>query len=190
MVRRYVSILALALFSLALAGCGAVERWFTPTIRLDLSGVQSVTIEDSWVGLAPMYASTYTLSDEDGAWVGSVLFMYGNDESVTQEETISIPADAVQRFIDTLETAPAYEGDYEPLFTHTDDYPSITFTFQTSDGIVEVYSRSQGEFAVPWAATLDGKTYIIDSDIPARALEEIAPYLKYEEREAFLDDAR
>src|SRR5690349_17301072 len=134
MVRRYVSILALVVFSLALAGCGAVERWFTPTIRLDLSGVQSVTIEDSWVGLAPMYASNYTLTDEDGAWVGSVVFMYGNDESVTQEETISIPAEAVQRFIDIMEMAPAYEGDYQPLFTHTDDYPSMRFTFETDHG--------------------------------------------------------
>jgi hypothetical protein len=189
-MRRFAYALALSVFSLALAGCGAVERWFSPTIRLDLGGVQSITIEDSWVGLAPMYASTYTLTDEDGAWVGSALFMYGFDDSVTQEESISIPAEAVQRFIDVMETAPAYEGDYEPLITHTDDYPSIRFTFETDHGTVEVYSSSQGEFAVPWGATADGTTYVIDSDIPARALEEIAPFLKYEEREAFLDEAR
>jgi hypothetical protein len=43
---------------------------------------------------------------------------------------------------------------------------------------------------VPWGATIDGIEYTIDSNIPARALDEIAPYLKYEERQAFLDEAR
>lgn len=189
-MKHSVRILLLVILSAALAGCGAIERLFTPTIRLDLGDVQSVTIEQSWVGLAPMYASTYTLTEKDGAWIGSVVFMYGFDETVTQEEDINIPAEAVARFIRIMETAPAYEGEYDPYFDHTDDYPYIGFTFGTDAGAVEVFSGSQGEFAVPWGARIDGVEYTIDSDIPARALDEIAPYLKYEERQAFLDDAR
>jgi hypothetical protein len=189
-MRRYFRVLALIVLSAAVAGCGVIERWFSPpAVGLDLSSVQSVTIADSWVGLLPLspFLSFYDLTEEDGAWVGTGLIEVGRPK-LSREEAISIPAEAVQKFVDILEMATLVEGEYDPPLEHTDDYPVITLIFQTDAGEIRVSTWAQGEGHVPWKAEIDGTEYIIDSDIPWQALGDIMPYLKYDVREALIDE--
>jgi hypothetical protein len=191
MMHRTMSLFLLLILSAALSGCGALGRWFASNsaVQLDLSGVRSVKIADSWVGLSPVspLLSFYDLTAEDGAWVGTGLIEAGRP-ILSREEAISVPADAVARFVDILKRAVLVEGEYEAVYERTDDYPVITLTFETAHGTVKVSTGSNTVDNVPWRAEIDGVEYIIDSDVPARALDEIVPYLKYDVRQALIEE--
>jgi hypothetical protein len=76
------------------------------------------------------------------------------------------------------------EGTYEPLITHTDDYPFLVIGLTLPGGMeVRFYSKSQGANHVPWGLDYNGKTYIVESARPQEALSALRPYL----REALLD---
>ena len=184
------SIFMLVLVSAALALFVVVNR-MAQTIRLDLDNVQSVTIRDYWFGLSFLtpIESAYSLTEVNGAWVGTVRFSISVRLNM-HEEAISIPAHVVREFRQILETAAPFAGEYTPARFYTDSYPSLTLGFQNEAGTFEVFSRSQGEDYVPWAATVNGRSYVIDSAIPMRALETLMPYLKRDVLRKLLEQMR
>ncbi len=148
-------------------------------MTLSLSDVTVVQIQDFWSGLVrwnPSEAS-YILGKNDEGWAGDVTFSLAQGE-VMETATITIPSDVVGEFITLLETAPLVEGRYEPRIEWTDDYPFISFTFQTTRGEIQIYTSSQGEWHTPWGARMDGKDYTIDSEIPMQAYNLLMPYLE------------
>ena len=76
--------------------------------------------------------------------------------------------------------SPLIEREYVPTFTHTDDYPSISIEKVAEGETVVFRTESQGEGHVPWAVESKGKTFVIPTDTPARALEILGPYLRRE----------
>jgi|GEM_PF-5842584 len=154
-----------------------LPRLMLPSIHL--SDVESVQIEDQWMGLsqfAPIVAD-YTLDMTDTGLVGDASFSIAN-YAVTQSTTITIPAETVQAFITMLETASLEQGPYEPFWEWTDDYPYISMLFETDHGEIEIFTSSQGESHTPWGARIDDVEYVISSDIPMQALVLIEPYLQ------------
>jgi hypothetical protein len=62
--------------------------------------------------------------------------------------------------------------------TITDDYPSITIKLHIKGDTVVIFTKSQGKDHIPWGVTLKGETFVAESDVPARALNQLEPYLK------------
>jgi len=149
-------------------------------------------IEDDWTGLswvAPINAA-YQISLNNGAWVGSAKFSVGYDGTHTKEEIVTVADSTVQEFLHALEAAPLKEETYIPSIDHTDDYPSIMISIQTDTDKIAVFSQSQGDGHVPWATIIRDKGYVIDSDIPSRALTAFEPYLKKDVLDALVIDVR
>lgn len=52
-----------------------------------------------------------------------------------------------------------------------------------------IHSESQGDDHVPWAANIGNDVYVIDSELPARALMALKPYLKSDTLERLVNKA-
>lgn len=170
---------------------GGTVLYISPSLfpaRISLSGIESMTIQDHWVGLSPVapVQADYLLTNVEGALIGGAVFSISY-ESITQQADINIPADVAAEFLKTLETVDLIRGDYHPLIEWTDDYPSITMTFQMDHGEVSIFTSSQGEYHVPWGATINDTTYVINSEIPMQAFNSLSPYLHRDQLDAMVD---
>jgi hypothetical protein len=151
-------------------------------MRLQIAQIEAITINDSWTGMfsnAPFNAQ-YELMIQDGMLVGTSTFSSGYRADRIYENVISpIPAEVVEEFIRKLEEAHITPGKYRPLDYQewVDDYPNISITIQTSNGTIEIFTQSQGEEHIPWAANVRSEEYLIHSAIPSHALDILQPYL-------------
>jgi len=158
--------------------------------QISITDLQTVHIQNHWMGLsriAPIKADYYLNLTADGTLTGTATYSITHDE-ITETVDITIPADVIDTFIDKLESAKLQRGTYTPFSQWTDDYPSLAININTVNTIISIYSTSQGEFHVPWGATIDGTDYIINSTIPAEALDILTPYLKQDVQEAMIDE--
>jgi hypothetical protein len=149
-----------------------------------LSEATGIRILDSWNGLSPFAPVTirYELKNGSAGFTGQGNFSVGYPPTGTVE-TVTLPVGAAGKFFSTLDdpAMPVQEGTYEPLITHTDDYPSLIIHLDFSGGEkVTYFSNSQGAGHVPWGLTYKDKTYIVNSPIPSYALDTLWPYLKRE----------
>jgi hypothetical protein len=171
-------MIGITLALLFLIGCGASSA------LPDLNQVQTIRIRDEWNGMSPIapLGATYELERAGDHFAGTANFTVGGrgGKPLQASEAVELPQEAVQTFLQTLASAPLMEGAYEPNITHTDDYPSIYVELELETGPVAYFSQSQGEGHVPWGAEFNGKTYVINSDAPAKALAALEPYLKRE----------
>jgi len=154
------------------------------------SQTRSIRIQDDWTGyssLAPIEAHYFLERNED-KFSGEVHFSVAgySEHPKTTTENIEIPLEVVQAFLEMLAKSPLDYGEYVPEFTHTDDYPDIRIELESDSESITFFTTSQGADHVPWAAILDGKTYVVDSDIPAKALAILEPFLKRDVLESLL----
>jgi hypothetical protein len=158
--------------------------------ELDLSEVQTVTIQDRWAGLSPISPidASYDLIQINGELRGNATFAVANNGDV-REEGITVPAEGVRDFVTILQRAVLIAGNYTPLIEHTDDYPYITITILTPNDRIEVFSQSQGDGHKPWGATVHGQEYTIETDIPQQALNALNRYMKRDILEGMFEDA-
>jgi len=149
----------------------------------DLNAATTVHIIDGGGGLGGSSSAEYTLQRIPGQFAGPGVFSMGSGGTPELKKTdnISIPLPVMQHFFATLMTSPLAQGEYHPTFIMTDSYPSISIGIGLPQDSVLIYSRSQGESRVPWAAKLHGKDYVIHSPAPADALKILAPYLHEDE---------
>jgi hypothetical protein len=159
----------------------------------DLNQVQTIRIRDEWNGLSPIapLGATYDLERAGDQFNGTANFAVGgrSNNPLQATEAVELPQEAVQTFLQTLASAPLTEGAYQPHITHTDDYPSIYIELELETGTVAYFTQSQGEAHVPWGAEFNGKSYVINSDAPAKALAALDPYLKREVLDQLKEEA-
>lgn len=169
----------LAAFIAAVISIAVIMLRINAIPSIELSDTQSLEINDHWTGLSPLapMVQNYQLAMSSDGLIGKASFAVGNDDFRTGSADIAIPTDVAQEFITLLESAKLLDKPYVAYQAWTDDYPSITLTFNTAQGEVVIYSYSQGESHVPWAAKIRGDVYVIDSDIPMQALMLLEPYL-------------
>lgn len=160
---------------------------------IDSGMVISVAIVDSWTGLsllAPI-ESQYNLNAGADGLDGTAHFsVAGYTDPITATVAISIPLADWQEALTALAGTPLESGPYLPVFSHTDDYPSVAFVIATSDQELRFESQSQGRNYVPWKVTVNGREYVTFGDSPARALQVLKPYLAGNILETLLDEAR
>lgn len=199
---RFSKIVATGILVLAapvVAGCGAgavtptpLEPTNTPSDPTawppKLTEATTIGLQNDWAGFAPdaPLEAHYTLERGADGFSGEGNFSMGgySGDPVTAWEAITVPADVAQKFLQVLEdpNLPMKEGPYEPRIDHTDDYPSVGIQIGLPGGEqVSFYSGSQGVDYVPWGLSYKGKTYTVDSALPAKAMYTLGPYLKREE---------
>ena len=89
-----------------------------------------------------------------------------------------VPDPILDAFLGLLADVPMVGGPYEPNSgLGLDDYQDLSMTIGSGDDPIVFFSDSSGESRVPWAVTIEGKTYVVRSDAPARALALVRTYL-------------
>jgi len=169
-----------------------------PGLAEALEDVTAIHVEDDWSGLstiAPIKAH-FDLLPEGSGYTGTAQFSAGGyfpqqAQTHTATRTVALPPDAVRSFLALLATAQGRPGPYTARIKHTDDYPSLRIAVTTNRGEVVFVSRSQGMGYAPWGLALFGATdgYVIDNDMPYRALIVLMPYLDYETLDLLKDAA-
>src|SRR5689334_16327757 len=153
------------------------------SILARLSAAHRIHIENDWTGLSPFAPMTahYTLERKPEGFRGEATFSAGGYSGPANKtvENIAVPLDRADLFLQMLSKCPMKSGDYEPKIEHTDDYPSIKLEIELENESVTFFTKSQGEGNTPWGVTIRGTTYVVESDIPAKALEMLEPHLKY-----------
>jgi hypothetical protein len=120
-----------------------------------------VEIKTSWSGRGPS-RSSYLVLRRTGQRV--------------EGGTRPVPVATFDAFLRALAEAPILSGTYEARIFQTDDYPSLTIVVTTDGGDVKFYSESQGAGHVPWAVATKGRTWVIPSDAPFRAMKMLTPF--------------
>jgi hypothetical protein len=143
---------------------------------IGVADAQLVIIRDHWYGMndhAPMVVVYELRRTQGGRFVGEGRF--STARSRPRVEPVSLSRAAAAKFLRALADAPAIPGPYEPLCTHTDDFPSLELAVHVQSaggagGIALLFSTSQGEFHAPWGACIGGELYTLPGDDIGRAL--------------------
>lgn len=122
----------------------------------------------------------YTLRRAATGFSGPAAFSVGSTSPRTAAETILVPLDAVQQFLQTLAGALLREG-YEPRPPPEGGAsPDVRIEVRDQRGTLTLFTRSPGADFLPWAVEFEGRTYTIESTAPPKAFEALRPYLKRE----------
>ena len=185
------------LLGVALAGClawGTVARCAAPSaVSASFSRPDYLLIEDYWIGetLTAPWVTRITLRADGEKFTGPAFFSAGNGQrQKTAHDTVVIPRAAVQEFLSLLLKSPMRPGKYTPRIDYTDDYPNLRIVVKQGKSAITFFTRSQGKDYIPWGAQYQGKISVVDSELPARALQQLRPYMKRPVLEKLIDDAR
>lgn len=183
------SVLAFLLFAQIAATAGASAATLPelfPSLA-DLPDANGVGISLGWQGLSPVspIQATYLLRLHGDQFEGQGQFRVA---TATAARDISVPHDLVRRFLAAAIRVPIAEREYQPRFTHTDDYPSVAIIVQARQSELSIETRSQPQItsekywdATPWAIHYSGRTFVVTADDLDRALAPILPSLRYDE---------
>ncbi|HYR06353.1 MAG TPA: hypothetical protein VEQ60_01215 [Longimicrobium sp.] len=140
-----------------------------PSATLPLRDARALVFVDAWHGFSAISPTqtTYSLQrSADGSFAGTVQITVG--AGLLRRDTslaVHLPRSAVDSLLQVLSDAPLQESfSYQPTFTHTDDYPTITVDLTVGDSVVRFHTTSQGEAHVPWQVSAGGRTYVSGSE--------------------------
>lgn len=159
---------------------------------VEASTVITLSILDAWTGLSPAapIEAYFDLKPDTTAFLGRAeLSVAGYTTPITKTVAISVPVSIVNEFLTLIASTPLEEGDYQPVMSHTDDYPTIVVAIETANDEVIFGSKSQGLSHVPWGALINQKPYITYADTLARAMALLDPYLARAERDELVEQA-
>jgi hypothetical protein len=157
---------------------------------IDPSAILTVTIGDHWTGLSPLapIEAQFRLEPTPGFFSGMAEFsVAGYTDAITRSVPISVPLAVIEEVLALLESTPLEVGEYQPLFSHTDDFPSILIAVEGRAGALEYASESQGSRHIPWRVMVGQDHYVTYADTPAQALDLLDPYLAREAQETLFD---
>jgi hypothetical protein len=153
---------------------------------IDVRRAHLVVIHDVWTGYNPHspVARIWNLRrGSSGEFVGEGRF----STSSVAERTVEVALDATKatQFLDAVAKAIITSGEYEPLVTHTDDFPHIEVAFHVPvadlwrrQGVALLFTESQGRFHSPWGACIGGKRGVVPGPEIGRALSKLDKALK------------
>jgi len=145
---------------------------------IDINATRLVVIHDEWVGYnahSPIGALYELRRGARGGLVGEGRL----STSLAGERVVevAIRAGVVSKFLEAIAGAKIVEGSYQPRQEWTDDYPHIEIGLHVGvgdigrrGGLVHLFTESQGEFHVPWGASVGGRMWTVPGDEVGRAL--------------------
>lgn len=157
-----------------------------PSLNPVIQG-KSIEIYNDWNGYSDItpVLRHYKLQLKQQQFSGNAYIAVGGYGivSVRQQQTtrVKLPAAMSTKFLKTLAQTPLRIGEYKPLLSRIDDYPSITIQIQDDRQHTIFSSQSQGVGYAPWRITIiqgqQQQSYISNSTIPAQALNLLKPYI-------------
>jgi hypothetical protein len=159
-----------------------------PALRTP-TAAQTITVTDDWVGMGNPYESEYVLERAGIDFVGKGRFRTTMDQR-TMDVDVQVPVASADAFLRSLARLPVADGQYVPFSDHTDDFPSVVFAIQFESGEVRIFTESQGTAHGPWAVEFNGDRLVIDSPAPWKAYRRILRFLRRDEFEKMLWEAR
>ena len=153
---------------------------------IDVRRAHLVVIHDVWTGYNPHspIARIWNLRrGSSGEFVGEGRF----STSSVAERTVEVMLDATKaaQFLDAVAKAKITSGEYEPLVSHTDDFPHIEIAVHVGvrsmmrpGGIALLFTASQGEFHAPWGAFVGGQVLTVPGEEIGRAVATLRVPLK------------
>ena len=128
----------------------------------------SISIVNEWVGFGPARSRRIELSRAGEGFAGRLSESTGRRDPVSRP--LQLPGREAERFLKALVESACFEGTYKPIMTHTDDYPGLQIEVTAGNEKFVFSSASQGEDHVPWALQAKGRSWVVPSSHPARAL--------------------
>lgn len=147
----------------------------------DVPRIQSIEIEDDWNGLsetAPEKAH-FNLRRKNSVWSGEANFTVGRPP-ISAQANVVIPDSVMNKALRKFSKVKLSKKQYNPKFTHTDDYPRKRFLFRLANDSVVFFSSSQGRNNTPWSVLVSNGSYVTKSSAASKAIEILSPYLQYE----------
>jgi hypothetical protein len=145
-----------------------------------------VQIKNDWNGYSDItpIVRHYKLKPQASGMAGNGHFAVGGYGAyhIHQQYTkrISIPDPITRQFFQKLsETKMQHSSKYQPVRSHSDDYPAVTIQVTTPQQEITFFSNSQGQHYIPWQIKTKGTTYISNSAAPAEALLLLQPYIDH-----------
>jgi hypothetical protein len=172
-------ILLTILIAIILSSCNARYEALFP----DFSTTYSVIIVNNRGGFSPTAPENryYAIerSNDHSHFEGVARFSVGGNYDPHQATVIiNIPEATIKDFLQKLSQSHPESGQYNPKIEWTDSKPEIIIRLvYGKTEMIEFSSTSQGEEHFPWQVTYKGKSYVINSGIPAQALKILNPYL-------------
>jgi ankyrin repeat protein len=145
----------------------------------DLTRAERVDIVREWSGLGPYFKEEITLFRTEHAFWGRLVRPSDSAsrgaagrENPEVMRNVDASIGSVEKLLAELMRAPLLAGEYMPTSTHTDDDPHRSIALQVGGTTVEFFTRSQGEWNVPWAVEVQGATWVVPGELVARALQD------------------
>jgi hypothetical protein len=159
-------------------------RFTSPSLsRALLAGIRDadkIVIRDAWKGLGTSRDRRIHLARTADGFAGTDLDVaqrgLGPAPSPAPSAVRLSAADA-RRVLGTLADSAAFEGEYTPSFAHTDDYPDLRVEVSSRGETFTFSSESQGADHVPWALHARGRSWVVPSSHPGRALRLVRAFL-------------
>jgi hypothetical protein len=160
---------------------------------LVIATVTRLAITDVWSGMSPWSPIARTaelLRQPDDSFSGSVMLEVGDGPNqIIETLSRQVPREVAAAFLRLLAAIQPQPGTYQPLCTHTDDFPRLGIILESTGFGARFYTESQGEDHVPWGLTVAGVDYTVTSAAPAQALRLLDPHVGSRELEAILERA-
>ena len=121
---------------------------------IDPSATLTITIGDYWTGLSrlALIEAQFCLEPTTDHFSGMVEFsVAGYTDAITRSVPISVPLAMLEELLALLESTHLEVGEYQPVFNHTDDFPSVMIAVEGTAGTLGFASESQGSRAYPVA---------------------------------------
>ncbi len=194
MTNHHTPLVATVVFSLAafiaplyaqqetVAEFQALE-WFTgrpDVLAMKIEKSRSEVYDTDIIGGGTLFESSVALELQSVGFVGVASSKRINTHAslppvLTRDADVVVPLDAFQRFLETLLQSPVKEGIYRPSVPRTGGSRTTKVEFDLETETVTFFTESLADGGIPWGATFGGRTYVIESDIPSKALRILDP---------------
>ena len=152
----------------------------------DLAQVQTLHVDESWVGLGSILPHAEFRFTVDDGLTGAVVYSNAMNCTSLAPIPLRIGKRATRNLLSALAGVHLQSGPYQPYQDTTDDYPSTEFTLLGKNLTVVIRTESQGEHRVPWAVSLDGVEYVTYEEHASHAWLKVNRYLARKEQRQFL----
>jgi len=163
-------------------------EWFTGQPGVLAMKIEKSRSEDGptdMIGGGTLIVSSVALELQSVGFIGVAsstrINAHASPPVVTRDADVVVPLDAFQRFLETLLQAPVKEGIYRPSVPRTGGSPKTRVELNLETETVTFFTESLADGGIPWGATFGGRTYVIESDIPSKALRILDPYISLDD---------
>ena len=161
-----------------------VLEWSTgrpDVLAMKIEKSRSEVYDTDRIGGGTLFESSVALELQSVGFVGVAsstrINAHASPPVLTRDADVVVPLDAFQRFLETLLQSPVKEGIYRPSVPRTGGSRTTKVEFDLETETVTFLTESLADGGIPWGTTFGGCTYVIESDIPSKALRILDPYI-------------